>query len=284
MAIKFEQVNFIYFPKTPFEHKALFDINLEFENGKFYSIIGHTGSGKSTLVQNINALLLPTSGKVKVNDLEITNNKKTIDFKKVRKTSGLVFQFPEYQLFEETVLKDVMFGPKNFKYTDEEATLAAKEALSIVGIDESLYTKSPFDLSGGQKRRVAIAGILAMNPEVIILDEPTAGLDPVGSKEIMDIFKMLNEKGKTIILITHDMNIVYEYSQEVVVLNKGEVVYKGDKNSLFEDKEKLSAFHLKKPDLIRFKSKLAEKGFKIKTEGTYSLENLISNLLEEVKL
>lgn len=284
MAIKFEQVNFIYFPKTPFEHKALFDINLEFENGKFYSIIGHTGSGKSTLVQNINALLLPTSGKVKVNDLEITNNKKTIDFKKVRKTSGLVFQFPEYQLFEETVLKDVMFGPKNFKYTDEEAALAAKEALSIVGIDESLYTKSPFDLSGGQKRRVAIAGILAMNPEVIILDEPTAGLDPVGSKEIMDIFKMLNEKGKTIILITHDMNIVYEYSQEVVVLNKGEVVYKGDKNSLFEDKEKLSTFHLKEPDLIRFKSKLAEKGFKIKTEGTYSLENLISNLLEEVKL
>ena len=284
MAIKFEQVNFIYFPKTPFEHKALFDINLEFENGKFYSIIGHTGSGKSTLVQNINALLLPTSGKVKVNDLEITNNRKNIDFKKVRKTSGLVFQFPEYQLFEETVLKDVMFGPKNFKYTDEEATLAAKEALSIVGIDESLYTKSPFDLSGGQKRRVAIAGILAMNPEVIILDEPTAGLDPVGSKEIMDIFKTLNEKGKTIILITHDMNIVYEYSQEVVVLNKGEVVYKGDKNSLFEDKEKLLAFYLKEPDLIRFKSKLAEKGFKIAKEDTYSLENLISNLLREVKL
>ncbi|MBE6124485.1 MAG: energy-coupling factor transporter ATPase [Erysipelotrichaceae bacterium] len=283
MAITFEQVDFIYFPKTPFEHLALKDVNVTFEDGKFYGVVGHTGSGKSTLVQHINALLLPTKGKVKVNGLEIINNKKSVDFKKIRKTCGLVFQFPEYQLFEETVLKDVMFGPKNFKFSEDDSLRFAKEALQTVGIDESLFDKSPFDLSGGQKRRVAIAGILAMNPDVIILDEPTAGLDPVGSKEIMDIFKILNEKGKTIILITHDMNVVYEYCNKVVVMSNGEIVYQGSKNELFDDKEKLSSFALKEPDLIRFKSLLAEKGVNFEKKETYDLDFLISNLLREVK-
>lgn len=284
MAITFEKVDFVYYPKLPFQHQALYDINLKFEEGKFYAIVGHTGSGKSTLVQNINALLLPTTGKVIVNDNVISNNKKGIDFKKVRKTSGLVFQFPEYQLFEETVLKDVMFGPKNFKISDKDATKFAKEALGIVGISEDLFEKSPFDLSGGQKRRVAIAGILAMQPEIIILDEPTAGLDPVGSKEIMDIFKKLNKMGKTIILITHDMNVVYEYVDEVVVLNNGRVAYFDNKNKLFEDKEKLSSLHLKEPDLVRFKTLLREKGFKIDNKDAYTLDDLILNILSEVKL
>ncbi len=281
MAITFEKVNFTYFPKTPFEHKALHDINLKFEDGKFYALVGHTGSGKSTLVQNINALLLPTSGEVHIDELRVTPRKKDVGFKLIRRKCGLVFQFPESQLFEESVVKDVMFGPKNFGLKEEEAKAKALEALKLVGLDESLYEKSPFDLSGGQKRRVAIAGVLAMDPDVLILDEPTAGLDPAGSEAIMNIFKKLNEMGKTIILITHDMNVVYEYASNVVVLKEGKVVYDGDKNSLFEDYKALTKFNLKEPDLVRFTRLAREKGFKL-SKNISSIEELVNELSKEV--
>ena len=193
----------------------------------------------------------------------------------------MVFQFPEAQLFEETVVKDVMFGPKNFGLKEEEAKAKAIEALKLVGLDESLYEKSPFDLSGGQKRRVAIAGVLAMEPDVIILDEPTAGLDPAGSVSIMNIFKKLNEMGKTIILITHDMNVVYEFASDVVVLKDGKVAYDGDKESLFNDSKSLREFNLSEPDVVRLRRIAKEKGFKL--EGNVrTLDELVEALAKEV--
>ena len=281
MAITFEQVNYIYFPHTPFEHKALFDINIKFEDGKFYALVGHTGSGKSTLVQNINALLLPTFGEVHIDDLKVTSKKKDVNFRLIRRKCGLVFQFPESQLFEENVLKDVMFGPKNFGLKEEEAKEKAINALKLVGLDESYFEKSPFDLSGGQKRRVAIAGVLAMDPDVLILDEPTAGLDPVGSSSIMSMFKKLNEMGKTIILITHDMNVVYEYATNAIVLKEGKVVFDGYTDELFANTKKLEEFNLKEPDLVRFTRLAKEKGFKL-NENTNSIEELVNELSKEV--
>ena len=192
MSITFEKVSYVYSDGTPFRYAALTDIDLSFTEGKMTAIIGQTGSGKSTLVQHLNALLKPTSGKVTVLDHEIIAGTEPKGLKKLRGKVGLVFQFPEYQLFEETVIKDIAFGPKNFGISEEEALKRAKEALKLVGLDESYEDKSPLELSGGQKRRVAIAGILAMNPDVIVLDEPTAGLDPLGTVSMMKLFKKLN--------------------------------------------------------------------------------------------
>ena len=200
MSIKFQEVSYTYSPSSKFAFTALNNISLEFEMNKITALIGHTGSGKSTLVQQLNALLIPTSGTLEVCDYIITNDKKkNKNLKSLRKRVGLVFQFPEYQLFEETVAKDIGFGPKNFGVSEEEIDEIVKKVIVQVGLDESFLNRSPLELSGGQKRRVAIAGILAMNPEVLVLDEPTAGLDPTGAKEMLDLFVELNKLGKTII-------------------------------------------------------------------------------------
>lgn len=235
MAIKVNDLFFTYMKKTNQSTHALKGINLCFEDNSFTAIIGHTGSGKSTLVQMLNGLLFPDSGTVEINNYLLTPNKrKNKNLKDIRKHVGMVFQFPEYQLFEETVIKDVAFGAKNFGYKENEAMEIAKKALEKVGIPESYYERSPFELSGGEKRRVAIAGILAIDPEVIVMDEPTAGLDPKGSKDIMDLLKEMHESGKTIILITHNMEHVIEYAKKVVVLDNGVITYEGCPKKLFE--------------------------------------------------
>ena len=252
MAINLSKVNFTYnAPKKNIPLKyTLKDIDLQINSqDELITIVGGSGAGKSTLVQLFNALLLPTLGEVVVFDKTITNNKK-IKLKDVRKRVGLVFQFPEYQLFEDTILKDVSFGPNNFGL--ENPIELAKEALSVVGIDSSLYDTNPFNLSGGQKRRVAIAGILASNPDILVFDEPTVGLDPEGKKELLKLLKTLNEEyHKTIILITHDMDIVGEISKRVLVLKQGEIVFDGDKNTLFSDEELLKESSLDYPNTIK---------------------------------
>lgn len=235
MAIKVNNLFFTYMKKTTQSSHALRGVSLSFEDKSFTAIIGHTGSGKSTLVQMLNGLLIPDEGTVEINEYVLTPNKrKNKHIKEIRKHVGMVFQFPEYQLFEETVLKDVAFGAKNFGYKEEEALEIAKKALNKVGIPESYYERSPFELSGGEKRRVAIAGILAIDPEVIVMDEPTAGLDPKGSKDIMELLKSMNESGKTIILVTHNMEHVIDYASRVVVLDDGLITYDGEPKKLFE--------------------------------------------------
>ena len=241
MPIKFENVDHIYQKGTSMAFKALSNIDLFFEENKFYGVIGHTGSGKSTLIQHINVLLKPTKGKVTIGDKVIDSESKNKRLKAVRKNVGFVFQFPEHQLFEETILKDIMFGPINFGIDEQTAEENAYKMLEVVGLDSSFAEKSPFELSGGQMRRVAIAGVLAIGPDVLILDEPTAGLDPRGQKEMMDLFKDLNVKhNKTIILVTHDMNDVNDYCDEVVVMNKQEIYKKGEVKDIFIDQKSLN--------------------------------------------
>lgn len=281
MPILFENVSHIYSEGTPFRYSALSNVNLDITEGKITAIVGETGSGKSTLVQHLNALLLPTSGKVTVLDRTIISGEKPKDLKGLRRNVGLVFQFPEYQLFEETILKDVEFGPKNFGFEDSEKK--AKEALKMVGIEESLFEKSPLELSGGQKRRVAIAGILAMNPKVIVLDEPTAGLDPSGSKSMMNLFYDLNKKyNKIIIIVTHDMEQVFAYCDEVVVMSQGQIKLKTDVKSFFKDSSLCKSFGILAPHLIRLKDSLIEKGFKI-DEEVDSIESLVKIVSRQVK-
>lgn len=267
MPIEFRELSYVYSKDMPYAYKALKEINLEIEEGNINAIIGETGSGKSTLVQHLNALLLPSEGELEIAGYTIRANEKTKGLKYLRKKVGLVFQFSEYQLFEETILKDVSFGPKNFGVSEEEAIIKAKEALKLVGIDESMYEKSPLDLSGGQKRRVAIAGILAMEPEIIVLDEPTAGLDPKGSKEMIGLFSKLNkEMHKTIILVTHDNEVVYNYADNVILLSHGEIVLNKDAREFFDDKELLDRLHILKPQIVELKELLNAKGYKIGNE------------------
>lgn len=263
MSIKFEQVGHTYSINTPFQYVALKNINLEIPKGSFTAIIGHTGSGKSTLIQHINALVLPTEGTVQVNDFIISASNPPKVLKPLRKMAGLVFQFPEYQLFEDTIEKDIIFGPKNFGVSEEEAKKKAREAIQLVGLDESYLDKSPFDLSGGQKRRIAIAGILVMEPDILVLDEPTAGLDPQGAKEMMDLFKSLNQQGKTVIVVTHDMNHVLNYCDHAIVMNKGEIVRKGTVSEIFQDPEYLESLSIDLPIITHFIFELNKKGFNI---------------------
>jgi len=278
MFIEFKNTSYIYFPKTPYEYKALDNINLEFQKGKITAIIGHTGSGKSTLAQHINGLLVPSSGEVHVNDYVITNKAKIKNIKGLRKYAGMVFQFPEYQLFEETIYKDIAFGPKNFGIKGEELDNLVKESLRLVGLDESYLEKSPFELSGGQKRRVAIAGILALDPEVLILDEPTAGLDPQGAIEMMELFKKLNRHGKTIIIITHEMDFVLKYCDDVVVMKEANLVAHTDPISFFYDEELLRNVIIEEPLVITFTKKLLNKGLNLNINKIKDVDSLAKEI------
>ncbi|URZ87312.1 energy-coupling factor ABC transporter ATP-binding protein [Floricoccus penangensis] len=261
MAIVFEKVDYVYQINTPFENQALFDINLDIEDGSYTALIGHTGSGKSTLLQHLNGLIKPTRGSVKVFDTVITNESKNKDIKPIRKRVGVVFQFPEAQLFEETVLKDVAFGPQNFGISSVEAEKIAREKLALVDIDEELFERSPFELSGGQMRRVAIAGILAMNPDVLVLDEPTAGLDPKARIKMMELFYSLHKKDNlTTVLVTHLMDDVADYADYAYVLDKGRVVKSGVPSDVFQDVDFMKKNQLGVPKATDFALKLTEKG------------------------
>lgn len=275
MSITFKEVEHIYSENTPFAYHALKGVNLKITDQSFTAIIGQTGSGKSTLIQHINALLLPTSGSINIDEYLITATDKPSKLKPLRKKAGLVFQFPEYQLFEETIEKDIIFGPMNFGVSEEEAKKIAHNVLKTVGLDESYLNKSPFDLSGGQKRRVAIAGILAMNPGILILDEPTAGLDPQGTNEMMSLFKRINESGKTIILVTHDMNHVLQYCDEVVVMNHGKVEKHDTVTNVFKDSEYLNSLGIDLPIITNFIIKLNNQGFNLDS-SINNIEQLIA--------
>lgn len=278
MGIHFKNVSHEYpsFKKGP---EAIHDINLDISaDGEFVAILGHTGAGKSTLVQHMNALLLPTGGVLNVFDQMLPPKKKD-KINHLRQKVGLVFQFPEYQLFENTIIEDISFGPKNFKETKDKALENAKKAAQMVGITEDMYDKSPFRISGGQMRRVAVAGILAMDPRILVLDEPTRGLDPQGRDEIMDIFKNINEtENKTMVLITHDMDIVSKYAKRVVVLKEGQIVFDGCKEDLFVHKD-FDSFNLDYPTSLKILKHL-EKTVGLKFVPQYTKEDLIKYLKE----
>lgn len=264
MGIILDNVSYTYQEGTPFASAALSDVSLTIEDGSYTAIIGHTGSGKSTILQLLNGLLVPTKGSVRVFDTLITSTSINKQIRQIRKQVGLVFQFAENQIFEETVLKDVAFGPQNFGVSVEEAEAIAREKLDLVGIDESLFERSPFELSGGQMRRVAIAGILAMEPSVLVLDEPTAGLDPIGRKELMTLFKKLHQDGITIVLVTHLMDDVAEFADQVYVMEKGRLVKSGAPSLVFQNLEFMENIQLGVPKITRFAQRLAERGVSFK--------------------
>ena len=259
--IKAENVNYIYQQGMPFERQALYDVNIDIEDGSLVALIGHTGSGKSTLIQHFNALVKPTSGKIIINGIDVTAPK--ADLRLVRKTVGLVFQYPEHQLFEETVYKDIAFGPKNMGFSDEEIDKRVRESAALVGLKEKHLTRSPFDLSGGQKRRVAIAGVLAMNPKVLILDEPTAGLDPKGRDEILATIKKLHEENKEMIIIfvSHSMEDVAKTAERVIVMNDGHVEMQGTVAEVFAQAEHLQKIGLNVPQVTLLTDKLRLAGY-----------------------
>ncbi|MBV7391348.1 energy-coupling factor ABC transporter ATP-binding protein [Enterococcus alishanensis] len=261
MDIRFEKVSYVYQPNTPFESRALYDIDLEIKEGSYTALVGHTGSGKSTLLQHLNVLLKPTEGVVNIGDRKITPETDNKNLKPVRKKVGIVFQFPEAQLFEETVAKDIAFGPQNFGVSTEEALELAKKNLALVGLDESYLERSPFELSGGQMRRVAIAGVLAMEPEVLVLDEPTAGLDPLGRKEMMEMFWRLHkEENITIVLVTHLMDDVANFADFVYVLEKGQVIEGGSPQVVFQKVDWLKEKQLGVPQATDFAEKMQTNG------------------------
>ena len=264
MGIALKNVSFTYQEGTPLASTALLDVSLTIEDGSYTALIGHTGSGKSTILQLLNGLLVPSQGSVRVFDTLITSTSKNKDIRQIRKQVGLVFQFAENQIFEETVLKDVAFGPQNFGVSEEDAEQIAREKLALVGIDESLFDRSPFELSGGQMRRVAIAGILAMEPAILVLDEPTAGLDPLGRKELMNLFKKLHQSGMTIVLVTHLMDDVAEYANQVYVMEKGRLVKSGKPSDVFQDVVFMEEVQLGVPKITAFCKRLADRGVSFK--------------------
>lgn len=267
MSIKLEHIHYIYEPDTAFPVHATDDVSLEIQDGEFIALIGHTGSGKSTLIQHMNGLIRPTSGAIYYNGKNIADE--DFSMKELRSKVGLVFQYPEHQLFEIDVFTDVCFGPKNLGLPKEEVEQRAKDALKMVGMDESYYTQSPFELSGGQKRRVAIAGVLAMKPEVLILDEPTAGLDPRGRDEILDQIAELHKKSHmTIILVSHSMEDVARYAQRLIVMNKGKVVFDAAPAEVFRQYKQLEAIGLAAPQVTYIAHALKEHGFEINTDVT----------------
>lgn len=269
----------IYMPRTPFEKKALDDVSLEIREGEFVALIGHTGSGKSTLIQHLNGLLKPSSGRIIIGDIDITA--KDVKLSNVRKKVGLVFQYPEYQLFEETVEKDIRFGPTNLGLEQDQIDNRVQRAMNIVGLDYDKYKdKSPFELSGGQKRRVAIAGVVAMEPKILILDEPTAGLDPKGRDEILGRIKELHTEYKmTIILVSHSMEDVAKVANRVLVMHNGKSILDGTPESVFKEVELLEDVGLAAPQVTYLARKLKEKGFSI-SENIFTIEQAKRELLK----
>lgn len=282
MSIKIENLTHIYMPRSPFEKVALDDVNIEVNNGDFIALIGHTGSGKSTLIQHMNGLLEASSGKIFVDGVEIT--KKGTKLTDIRKKVGLVFQYAEYQLFEETIEKDISFGPKNLGLLDEEIAVRVKSAMKMVGLDYDTYKdKSPFDLSGGQKRRVAIAGVIAMEPSVLILDEPTAGLDPRGREDILGQIKMLHDEyNMTIILVSHSMEDVAKLAERVIVMNEGKVALEGKPEEVFKEIDILEQIGLGVPQVTYLMRALRNKGFDVSDEA-YTIEKAKEELLKVLK-
>lgn len=267
MSIALEHVNYVYSPGTAYEKHALKDVSLEITQGQFVGIIGHTGSGKSTLIQHLNGLIKATSGKILYDGQNIYDE--GFDMKKLRSQVGLVFQYPEYQLFEADVLSDVCFGPKNQGLPPEECEKCAKEALDLVGFPEKYYRQSPFELSGGQKRRVAIAGILAMHPKVLVLDEPTAGLDPKGRDEILDQIEHLHrETGMTVILVSHSMEDIAKYVGRIIVMKRGEKMLDGTPKEVFSHYKELEKVGLAAPQVTYVMHDLKERGFPVSTDAT----------------
>ena len=278
MGIRLENVCYTYGSDTTSEIKALNNVNLEINKGEFVAIIGHTGSGKSTLIQHFNGLERPKSGNVFYNNENIYEN--NYDLRKLRCKVGLVFQYPEHQLFEETVLKDVCFGPMNMGMSREEAEKKAKLMLEQVGINEKCYNKSPFELSGGPKRRVAIAGVLAMNPEIIVLDEPTAGLDPKGRDKILNRIKELHDNtGIGVVLVSHSMEDVANYAQRLIVINNGKIKYDGMPKDVFKHYKELEKMGLKAPQITYIMHKLKEKGLDV-DENVITIEEARENIMQ----
>ncbi|MCQ2520268.1 MAG: energy-coupling factor transporter ATPase [Lachnospiraceae bacterium] len=265
MSIIVNHVSYSYNPGTSMETKALKDINLVINDGEFIGLIGHTGSGKSTLVQHLNGLVKPTEGEIYYNGQDIFNSDLTR--KELRSKVGLVFQYPEHQLFEADVFSDVCFGPKNLGLSSKETELRAYAALKAVGIEDEYFYQSPFDLSGGQKRRVAIAGVLAMEPEVLVLDEPTAGLDPKGRDEILEMLSDIQkEKNCTIVLVSHSMEDVADYADRIIVMNKGEVAYNDTPSEVFKHYKELEKIGLSAPEVTRALYQLRKEGFDVNTD------------------
>ncbi|MGI6588241.1 MAG: energy-coupling factor transporter ATPase [Peptococcia bacterium] len=280
MPIVLENVNYIYQPDTQYEVKALENINLVINEGEFIGLIGHTGSGKSTLVQHLNGLLKPTKGRVIVDDCEISA--KRANLKEIRKKVGLVFQYPEHQLFEETVFEDVAFGPKNLGLSPEQVKKRVEKALKMVHLDEEYYTASPFTLSGGEKRRVAIAGILAIAPKYLILDEPTAGLDPRGRDEILEQVKELHEQGITVILVSHSMDDVARLTQRLVVMHQGLIVFDEETRQVFSHYECLQEMGLDIPTVTKLMFRLKNKGWSVR-QDILTVEEAKQEILQAVK-
>lgn len=279
MEIVTKHLEYRYQLKTPFERLALYDVNIKIAPKSYTAVIGHTGSGKSTLLQHLNGLLLPTGGEIQIGDKQIKAGEKVRELKSLRQRVGIVFQFPEHQLFEETVEKDICFGPLNFGVPLGEAKKRAKEALKRVGLTEDILERSPFDLSGGQMRRVAIAGVLAMKPEVLVLDEPTAGLDPRGRHEIMEMFYKLHKKeGISIILVTHSMEDASKYADRIIVMHQGTVYKEGTPREIFSSPEELVELGLDVPETIRIQLKLEKKLGKKIGDPSLSMDELIKKL------
>ena len=278
MSIVIEHLNYVYMAGGPYESKALDDVNLTIGDGEFVGLIGHTGSGKSTLVQHLNGLLMPTSGRILVDGLDLAD--KATDRRAVRQRVGLVFQYPENQLFEETVEKDIAFGPKNLGLDENEIARRVKDAMRRVALDyDKLHDRSVFELSGGQMRRVAIAGVLAMEPQVLVLDEPCAGLDPRGREEILGLIKKLHdEAGTTIVMVSHSMDDVASLAERVIVMNHGEVVMDGAPRDVFSCGEELRGMGLDVPQAVQLAAKLRERGFDI-PEGIYRVEEIREAIL-----
>ena len=273
MSIVIEHLNYVYMTGGPYETKALSDVNLTIHDGEFIGLIGHTGSGKSTLVQHLNGLIMPTSGRVLVDGMDLAD--KGTDRRAVRQRVGLVFQYPENQLFEETVEKDIAFGPKNLGLGEEEIARRVKDAMRRVALDyDALHERSVFELSGGQMRRVAIAGVLAMEPQVLVLDEPCAGLDPRGREEILGLIRELHrESGATIVMVSHSMDDVASLAERVIVMNHGEVVMDGAPRDVFSCGEELRGMGLDVPQAVQLAAKLRGRGFDI-PEGIYRIEEI----------
>lgn len=284
MDITFKNVSYTYQSNTPFAHKAIDDLSLHVSSGSFVAVIGHTGSGKSTLIQHLNGLVKPTEGEVTIGDFHLTPEEKPKNMKELRSRVGVVFQYPEHQLFEETVEKDIAFGPENFGVSQSEINRRIQQIVPAVGLTEELLARSPFELSGGQMRRVAIAGVLAVRPDVLVLDEPTAGLDPRGQKEMMEMFYQLHkEQELTTLLVTHSMEDAVKYADHVIILNNGTKYMEGKPEEVFTQKEALNRVQLDVPEMVRFLNEFQEKFAREIPFQRQSIKQIAQSIQQQIK-